>query len=65
MKRSTKIACYVAGSIVITVVALAVMPELIRKLSIRQYRSGYDTSDIDFDDMGPEIVDSRKSTESM
>ena len=65
MKRRTKIACYVAGSIVITVVALAVMPELIRKLSIRQYRSGYDTSDIDFDDMGPERVDRRKSTESM
>lgn len=59
MKRSTKIACCVAGSIVITVVALAVMPELIRKLSLLQYRSGYDSSDIDFDDMGPEIVDKR------
>lgn len=65
MKKSTKIACYVAGSIVITVVALAVMPEVIRKLSILQYRSKYDTSDIDFDNMGPEIVDKRESTEGM
>lgn len=65
MKRSTKIACYVAGSIVITVVALAVMPELIRRLSICQYRSGHDTSDIDFDDMGPEIVDRHESAEGM
>ena len=57
MKRFAKIACYVTGSIVVTIVALAVMPQLIRKLSVRKYRSDYDTSDIDFDDMGPEIVD--------
>lgn len=57
MKRSSRIALYVVGSVAVAAIAVVVVPPLIRALSMRQYRASSDISDIDFNNMGPEIVE--------
>lgn len=61
MKRSSRIVLYVMGSVAVAAIAIAVVPPLIRKLSMRQYRASSGVSDINFDDMGPEIVEKRNN----
>lgn len=46
----------IVGGIALTAVASIVVPPIIGKVSRGVYRAQNDTSDIDFENMGPEIV---------
>ncbi len=53
--RCGKVAWFVAGS-ALTVVGFVVIPPLIKKYGNKAYKKSLDVEDIDFDNMGPEIV---------
>lgn len=53
--RCGKVAWFVAGS-VLTVVSFVAIPPLIKKYGNKAYKKSLDAEDIDFDNMGPEIV---------
>lgn len=53
--RCGKAVWFVAGS-VLTVVGFVVIPSLIKKYGNKAYKKSLDAEDIDFDNMGPEIV---------
>ena len=55
-KRNLAVA---AGGVVLTAVGFVVIPPIVSSLSRKVYKAGTGTSDIDFNNMGPEIV--RKS----
>ena len=54
-----------AGGVALTAVSFVVVPPILNRLSRKVYKASVDTSDIDFEDMGPEIVrkDSAKDDE--
>lgn len=56
---------FVVGSVALTAVSVVVVPPILDRLSRKAYKASVDTSDIDFNDMGPEIVrkDSTKDSE--
>lgn len=45
----------IIGAVVLTAIAFVVVPPIINKVSRKIYRSQNDTSDIDFENMGPEV----------
>lgn len=53
--RCGKMKWFVIGS-ALTVVGFIVIPPLIKKYGNKEYKKSLNTNDIDFDDMGPEIV---------
>lgn len=53
--KSGKIVWFAIGS-VLTVAGFLIIPPLIQKYGNKAYKKSLDTDDIDFDDMGPEIV---------
>lgn len=56
MKKGRKLACYIAGSFIAAVVAVVIVPPLINELSTKQYRMRTGSVDIDFNNMGPDVV---------
>lgn len=50
-----KMKWFVIGS-ALTLVGFIIAPPLIKKYGNKVYKKSLDTDDIDFDDMGPEIV---------
>lgn len=58
-----KLPLIVAG-VVLTVVAFVVIPPIINKASRKVYRLQNDTSDIDFENMGPEVVRKEQTVQS-
>ena len=50
-----KIAMVACGA-ALTTVGFVVIPPILNRISRKAYKASVDTSDIDFDDMGPEIV---------
>lgn len=53
--RCRKLVWFVVGS-VLTVVGFLVIPPLIQKYGNKAYKKSLNMDDIDFDEMGPEIV---------
>lgn len=60
--RCGKVAWFVVGS-ALTVVGFVVIPPLIKKYGSKAYKKFLDAEDIDFDNMGPEIVPFENETE--
>lgn len=58
-----KLPLIVAG-VVLTAVAFVVIPPIINKVSRKVYRAKNDTSDIDFENMGPEVVRKEQAAQS-
>ncbi len=46
----------IMGSVVLTVIGFIVIPKLIKKYGDKAYKSSLEKEEIDFDEMGPEIV---------
>ena len=53
--RCVKVGLVVAGA-ALTVAGFVVIPPLVKKYSNKVYKKSLNTEDIDFDNMGPEIV---------
>ena len=53
--RCMKVGLVVAGA-ALTVAGFVVIPPLVKKYSYKVYKKSLNTEDIDFDNMGPEIV---------
>lgn len=53
--RCVKVGLIVAGA-ALTVAGFVVIPPLVKKYSNKVYKKSLNTEDIDFDNMGPEIV---------
>lgn len=60
--RGGKMKWFVIGS-VLTVAGFIIIPPLIKKYGNKVYKKLLNTEDIDFDDMGPEIVPFEKENE--
>ncbi len=63
MTSTSKNVLLIVGGVALTAVAFVVVPPIIDAVSNKLYRAQSDTSDIDFDDLGPEVV--RKDEESL
>lgn len=57
-----KLPLIIAG-VALTAVAFVVIPPIINKVSRKVYSSQNDTSDIDFENMGPEVVRKEQDTQ--
>ncbi len=53
--RCIKVGLFVAG-VALTVAGFIVIPPIIKKYGNKVYKKSLSTEDIDFDNMGPEIV---------
>lgn len=53
--RCSKVAWYVVGG-ALTVAGFILIPPLIKKYGDKVYKKSLNTDDVDFDEMGPEIV---------
>lgn len=60
---SGKTLCWVLGAIAITVVGIIVIPPLLKKYGVKLYKSSAKKEEIDFDNLGPEIVKKDKTEE--
>ena len=60
---SGKTLCWVVGAIAITVVGIIVIPPLLKKYGVKLYKSSAKKEEIDFDNLGPEIVKKDKTEE--
>ena len=60
---SGKTLCWVLGAIAITVVGIIVIPPLLNKYGVKLYKSSAKKEEIDFDNLGPEIVKKDKTEE--
>ena len=60
--RCVKVGLFVAGA-VLTVAGFIVIPPLIKKYGNKAYKKSLSTEDIDFDNMGPEIVSNKDAKE--
>lgn len=56
---SGKTLCWVLGAIATTVVGIIVIPPLLKKCGVKLYKSSAKKEEIDFDNLGPEIVKKR------
>ncbi|MEA4933380.1 MAG: hypothetical protein VB071_07360 [Lawsonibacter sp.] len=56
---------WIVGGIGLTVVSFIAMPPLIQKISNAIYKQGSKTDNIDFDNLGPEIVKRNISESTM
>ena len=61
--NSKKTIYWVLGAIAITVVGIIVIPPLLKKCGVKLYRSSAKNEEIDFDNLGPEIVKKDKTEE--
>ena len=61
--NSKKTIYWVLGAIAITVVGIIVIPPLLKKCGVKLYRSSAKSEEIDFDNLGPEIVKKDKTEE--
>lgn len=59
--KKQNMAWWIIGSIVLTAIGFVVIPKLIKKYGDKLYKSSLKDGEIDFDEMGPEIV--KKNTE--
>lgn len=59
--KKQNIALWIVGSIILTAISFVVIPKLIKKYGDKVYKSSLQNEEIDFDEMGPEIV--KKNTE--
>lgn len=59
--RCRKTKWFVIGS-ALTLVGFIIVPPFIKKYGNKVYKKSLDTDDIDFDDMGPEIVPFEEET---
>ena len=59
-KGKGKKALMVAGGIVLTVAGFMIIPPLLDKYANKAYKSSLKKEEIDFDDMGPEIILSKE-----
>lgn len=57
-----KLPLIVAG-VVLTAVAFVVIPPIINKVSRKVYRAQNDTSGIDFENLGPEVMRKEQATQ--
>lgn len=62
-KSKGKKALIIAGGIALTVAGFIVIPPLLDKYANKAYKSSLKKEEIDFDDMGPEIVPSKEKEE--
>ena len=62
-KNKGKKVFVVAGGIALTVAGFIVIPPLLDKYANKAYKSSLKKEEIDFDDMGPEIVPSKEKEE--
>ena len=53
----------IVGAVALTAVAFVVIPPVINKVSRKVYRAQNNTSDIDFENMGPEVVRKEQDTQ--
>ena len=60
--RCVKVGLFVAGA-VLTVAGFIVIPPLIKKYGNKAYKKSLSTEDIDFDNMGPEILSHKDAKE--
>ena len=63
MSKKGKKILFVVGGVALTAAAFVVIPPAINKVSQKIYRTQNDTSDIDFDNMGPEVVRKEQDTQ--
>ncbi len=61
--KKCKKALLVVGGIALTAVGFIVIPPLLEKYSAKMYKSSLEKDEIDFDNLGPEIVPIKKSEE--
>lgn len=54
----------IIGGVILTVVGFIIIPPLMKKYSNKLYKSRIKSEDIDFDNMGPEIVKKTKDSET-
>lgn len=54
--KKQNIALWVIGSVALTAIGFLVIPKLIKKYGDKIYKSSLKNEEIDFDEMGPEIV---------
>lgn len=59
--KKQNIVLWIMGSVVLTVIGFTVIPKLIKKYGNKEYKSSLKKEEIDFNEMGPEIV--KKNTE--
>ena len=59
-KNKKKKALIIAGGIALTAVGFIVIPPLLDKYANKAYKSSLKKEEIDFDNMGPEIVPSKE-----
>ena len=59
-KGKGKITLIIAGGIVLTAVGFIVIPRLLDKYANKAYKFSLKKEEIDFDNMGPEIVPSKE-----
>lgn len=63
MSKKGKKILFVVGGIALMAAAFVVIPPAINKVSRKVYRAQNDTSDIDFDNIGPEVVRKEQDTQ--
>lgn len=56
MMNTSKIICYVFGFVAITVLGIIFLPPMLRKLGNKMYKQSLKKDEIDYDNLGPEIV---------
>lgn len=56
MAKDFKSLPLIVGGVALTAVGFVVIPPIINHVSRKLYKASTGTSDIDFDDLGPEIV---------
>lgn len=61
--KKCKKALLVVGGVALTAVGFIVIPPLLEKHSAKMYKSSLKQDEIDFDNLGPEIVPIKKSEE--
>ena len=59
-KSKGKKALIIAGGIALTAIGFIVIPPLLDKYANKAYKSSLNKEEIDFDNMGPEIVSSKE-----
>lgn len=53
----------IAGGVILTGIGVLVIPPILKKTSSKVYKKSLENEEIDFDDMGPEIVPKEQNQE--
>jgi hypothetical protein len=59
-KQSGRRIVIVVGGLVLTIIGFLTIPQLVRKYSNKRYKKSLESEEIDFDNMGPEIIPEEK-----